>query len=90
MALLLPAHMETIKTSLARFHVTSAGPDVILHADRPWWVAELDLTVLWYGDLAFLFSFSFGVLGVEVFDHRLGRCAACIGLRFWSSCTRSC
>ena len=92
MALLLPAHMKTILTSFARFHITSARPYVVLHAYWLWRVSKLDLAVVRDGNFTFLlsFSFSFGGLGLKVLDHRLGRRAGCIGLRLWSSCAWRC
>ena len=88
MALLLPTHMKTILTSFARLHIASARSYVVLHADWLRRVSKLDLAVLRDGNFTFLlsFSFPFGRLGFKVFDHRLGRCAGCIGLRFWSCC----
>ena len=85
MALLLPAHVETILTPLSWLDIASADPDVVLHTNWTLVFSKLDLAVLWHIDLSFLFSFTFAFRGLVVVV--LGQRLACgrrgVLLRFW-------
>ena len=75
MTRLFPANVKSILTSLPWFDITSACPDVVLHANWLVVFTKLDLTVLWYHYFAFSFSFRFAFLSLEVIvlDNGLGR-----------------
>ena len=83
-ALLLPAHVETILTPLSWLDIASADPDVVLHTNWTLVFSKLDLAVLWHIDLSFLLAFALALVWfvVIVFDHRFdsGRSTACCWL----------
>ena len=67
-----PADMESILTSFSWFDVSSASPNVVLHANGFVGLPKFDLAIR--GDdnfpLAFAFAFALGDLGVIVLDNR--------------------
>ena len=74
MAIFAPTHMKSILAAFARFHISSANTDVVLHAYGFLILSKLDLAVLGDLNFAFGFSFSFSLSGLvlAVLDNGFG------------------